>query len=240
MVMTTAYLHHLNLSATPFRNRRLFWLGLAFAFGLLLLAAALTGQYAARLAADEQRYVALRNASRTMLEREQAHLAKVQAQAAAAGRQPTPEQARAMREALYLLEKRRLSWSRFLLQLEQHLPADIRITQIAFTNDAGANLASSEGVPAEKGSSSNSPLPALSDVPFTITVRAPRPEAVTAFLRTCDERGVFYFDPSTQVNPSDARTPDGKKEVEFTLRGRYRLGGRSAAPEIPTPLEVKR
>lgn len=233
--MTTAYLHRLNLSPTPFRNRRPFWAGLAVAFALLLTGVALTARHYARLAADEQRYIELRDASRAMLEREQAQLAKAKAQAAAEGRQPTPEQARAMREALQLLEKRRLSWSRLLLQMEQHLPADIRIIQLAFTADAA------ESAPDGRSPrTNNDALPSPADVPFTVTVRAPKPEAVTAFIRACDERGVFRFDPNTQANPADARAPDGKKEVEFTLRGRYRPDRGSDAVDAPPLLEVKR
>lgn len=234
--MTTAYLNRLNLSPTPFRNRRPFWAGLAVAFALLLTGVAFTARHYARLAADEQRYIELRDASRAMLEREQAQLAKAKAQAAAEGRQPTPKQARAMHEALQLLEKRRLSWSRFLLQMERHLPADIRIIQLAFTADA----AESAG---DRPPRTDDALPAPTEVPFTVTVRAPKPEAVTAFIRACDERGVFHFDPNTQANPTDptgARAPDGKKEVEFTLRGRYRLGQVSDALDTPPLLEVRR
>ncbi len=235
--MTAFYLYRLNLSATPFRNRRLFWAGLATAFVLLVTATLVTVQRYTRLVADEQRYLELRDASRLRLEREQAQLAKVTAQAAA-GRQPTPEQARAMREALNLLEKRRLSWSRLLLQMEQQLPADIRIMQLAFTAER-TSPAAGDQAPAEKNDTLPPPTP-LSEIPFTVTVRAPKPEAVTAFIRACDERGIFYFDPNTQAKPADARTPSGKQEVEFTLRGRYRPDGMGNAPATLASSEVMR
>ncbi len=237
--MTTAYIYRLNLSATPFRNRRLFWLGLALAFGALLTVVALTSQRYAQLASDEQRYIELRNASRAMLEREQDQLAKARAQSAAAGLQPSPEQARAMREALYLLERRKLSWSRLLLQLEQQLPADIRAMQIAFVNDDSVSAAA-PGRQSAAEKNLDLPPPVSMEVPFTMTIRARKPEAVTAFIRACDQRGVFYFDPNTQANPNDERSSGGKKEVEFVLRGRYRPGGSSLASDAPALLEAKR
>ncbi|OYT69835.1 MAG: hypothetical protein CFK52_12815 [Chloracidobacterium sp. CP2_5A] len=236
--MTTAYIHRLNLSATPFRNRRLFWLGLTAAFGLLLAAVTLTSRHYAQLAGDEQRYIELRDASRAALEREQAQLAKSRARSAETGLQPAPEQARAMREALYLLERKELSWSRLLLQMEQQLPSDIRVMQIAFVTDSESAAAPGNQPKTEKDA--DTPLPGSQEVPFIMTVRAPKPEAVTAFIRGCDERGIFRFDPNTQANPNDERSSGGKKEVEFTLRGRYRPNGNRPAADGPALLEAKR
>ncbi len=240
--MTTHDVYRLNLSATPFYNRRLFWMGLSAAFGLLLLATVFLTRHYTQLLADEQRYVELQKASQATHDLEQSRLAKVREQTAGAGLQPTPEQARAMREALYLLERRQLSWSRLLLQMEQQLPADIRIVQIAFRQDSAANpvmgkRSSGKGM---GGAETDPPLPVSQEVPFTVTVRAPKPEAVTAFIRACDERGIFYFDPNTQAVPSDQRTANGREEVEFTLHGRYRPGGTMLATGSPAPMEVKR
>jgi len=240
--MTTHDVYRLNLSATPFHNRRLFWMGLSAAFALLLMATVfLTRQYT-QLLADEQRYMELQKASRSTHDLEQARLTKVREQSASAGLQPTPEQARAMREALYLLERRQLSWSRLLLQMEQQLPADIRILQIAFQPDGEANPAPGQRSPGKGtgGADTDAPLPVSQELPFTVTVRAPKPEAVTAFIRACDERGVFYFDPNTQAIPSDQQRADGRQEVEFTLRGRYRPDGTMLATGNSLPLEVKR
>jgi hypothetical protein len=238
--MTTHDVYRLNLSATPFHNRRLFWMGLSAAFGLLLLGTVFLTRHYTQLLADEQRYVELQKASQSTHELEQARLTKVREQSASAGLQPTPEQARAMREALYLLERRQLSWSRLLLQMEQQLPADIRILQIAFRQEGEANPALNQRSPGKDTSGADTPLPVSQEVPFTVTVRAPKPEAVTAFIRACDERGVFYFDPNTQALPSDQRTTHGREEVEFTLRGRYRPGGTMLATGSPAPMEVKR
>ncbi|MFQ3583290.1 MAG: hypothetical protein SNJ49_15495 [Chloracidobacterium sp.] len=236
--MTVNHIHRLNLSATPFHNRRLFWLGLTVAFGLLFAVTGWLTQRYRQLAGDEQRYVDLRNASRTTLEREQAQLNKVQKQSAETGRQPTPEQARAMREALYLLERRQLSWSRLMLQMEQQLPSNIRILQIAFTSKDDERLEA--GGRANQDKNFDAPLPVSQDIPFTVTVRAPTPEAVTDFIRACDRQGTFYFDPNTQSIPSDARTATDKKEVEFILRGRYRPGSPGPTVDTPPPLEIKR
>ncbi|MFQ3580392.1 MAG: hypothetical protein SNJ67_12880 [Chloracidobacterium sp.] len=240
--MTVNHIHRLNLSATPFHNRRLFWLGLTVAFGLLCGVTGWLAQRYRQLAGDEQRYVDLRNASRTMLEREQAQLNKVQKQSAETGRQPTPEQARAMREALYLLERRQLSWSRLMLQMEQQLPSNIRILQIAFTDKDDERLGAGGRADQDKNQDKNfdAPLPVSQDIPFTVTVRAPTPEAVTDFIRACDRQGTFYFNPDTQSIPSDTRTATDKKEVEFMLRGRYRPGSPALTPDTPPPLEVKR
>jgi|GEM_PF-1734306 hypothetical protein len=237
--MTAYDVYHLNLSAAPFRNRRLFWLGLAVAFGLLTISTALLMQYYAQLLSNEHRYVEFQKASQTALEGEQARLAKLRGQITTAGLQPTPEQVRAMREALYLLERRQLSWSRFLLQIEQQLPADIRIVQIAFGQEEPNPAVTSQATgKAPQGNDLDTPLPVAQDVPFTLTVRAPKPEAVTAFIRACDERGIFYFDPNTQATPSDHQASSSKQEVEFTLRGRYRLGDAQLAAGL-SPREVR-
>lgn len=240
--MTAYNIYRLNLSATPFYNRRLFWMGLSAAFGFLLITTVLLVQYYTQLLADEQRYLELQKASQVTQAAEQARLTKVREQTASAGRQPTPEQARAMREALYLLERRQLSWSRLLLQMEQQLPANIRIMQIAFRQESSANPALSQRSPGNstKTTDVDSLLSVPQEVPFTVTVRAPKPEAVTAFIRACDERGIFYFDPNTQASPSDQRTAPGRQEVEFTLQGRYRPGGTMLAAGSPSLLEVKR
>ncbi|MGQ9898023.1 MAG: hypothetical protein ACUVR8_10775 [Acidobacteriota bacterium] len=232
--MTAYDVYRLNLSATPFYNRRLFWLGLSAAFAILLVATVFLTQYYTQLLADEQRYLELQKASQSAHDLEQSRLKRVQEQSSGAGPQPTPEQARAMREALYLLERRQLSWSRLLLQMEQQLPANIRILQIAFRQDNDANPAPEGLSVVDTGTS----LP-VHEVPFTVTVRAPNPEAVTAFIRACDKRGIFYFDPNTQAIPSDQRRADGRQEVEFLLRGRYRPGGTILAAGKPSALEVQ-
>jgi hypothetical protein len=214
-------LYSINLSRTPFRNRRPFWI--AWAAACLVLAFGV--QWTLGAAQDARRQEEQRVKRKDDLERqlrdEQAKFDDQRRVAAQNGAQATPEQLQSMREIMLLAQRKRFSWSRFLNQLESEIPATIRVMQVSFDDQ---NENASEGVaPTE-------------EIPFTITLRAVKPESVTDFIRQTDRRGVFRFDPATQAAPDDNTRPGqsvGPAEVEFSLVGKYRPNASSPSQEPP-------
>lgn len=217
----------LNLARNPFRNRKLFWLGM---LSVLCLSAGICGWTvleASRARGLEKERLKSRSTIEQVTNREVAEFEAVRKQAQASGVSLTPKQLAAMEEALALSSKRELSWSRLMGQLERELPGNMRVIQIAFAGTkSGETKKVDETLP-----------PGTVGIPLSFSVLADKPETVTKFIRDADRRGIFRFDPTAQVvNSKEGR---GTNEIEFQMSGYYFPNGATATPPATNPSEVQ-
>lgn len=220
-------LYDLNLARNPFRNRKLFWLGMV---SVLFVSAGICGWTvfeASRASELEKERLNSRKTIEQVTNREVAEFENVRKKAQASGLTLTPKQMAAMEEALALSTKREISWSRLMGQLERELPSNIRVVQIVFSGGrTGENRKSDENIPA-----------GTQGIPLSFSVLADKPETVTKFIREADRRGVFRFDPTAQViNSKENR---GTNEIEFQMNGYYFPNGAPSTSESNGNSEVR-
>jgi hypothetical protein len=212
----------LNLARSPFRNRTFFWLGMIL---VLLLSAGIcvwTVVDAAKARKLQKERAATKKSIEQVTARDLAELEAAKKRAAAAGTRLSREQEIGIQEAVALAEKREVSWTRLLGQLEREMPSKMRVIQIGFA-------------PEKKGGEEVVMKDNRRGVPLVISVLAEKPEIVTQFIRDADRRGIFRFDPTAQVIDSKSQ---GTAEIQFQMKGFYFPDG-GGAPSGSVPKEVR-
>ena len=185
----------LNLARDPFRNRSVFWLGMAAAFLVAITALAVVVTRAAHRSADKaglRDEIAEQEKTLKSLQSQMDEITTVQGQAVFSN-----GDRRALDDARELLNQRIFSWSRLLGELEPSVPTKARITSIAITDVAG------EG--------------ADRVVTLSIEGRAKEFGQLGEFLANLDRTG-GRFDADPLSNGPDEQTG----EYTFTLTARYR------------------
>lgn len=198
-----------NLASDPFRNRRLFWGGIL----LLFLAPA----YAGQLAIEEK---VARESQLAMLQS-----ALQQTDQKEAGRKAAPirggpvisfEQNQEIYAASELLARKSFSWSRLLNEIEQNLPAGVRLLRVGVSTI----------VPAEKNGAFGGPESAAT---LTMDVIGKSNGEVTEMINRFHDSGRFRVSPLTQ------KPIEGTEEVEFTLKVDYFPSLPPVARQVPPP-----
>jgi Tfp pilus assembly protein PilN len=190
----------LNLARDPFRNRTVFWLGMAAAFLVAFAALAVVVTRAAHRSADKaglRDEIARQESTLKTLQSQIEEIQTVQGEAVF-----TDADRQALDDAREILNQRAFSWSRLLGELEPNVPAKARVTSIEISEVAGQG----EG----------------RVVTLAIAGRAKEFGQLAEFLANLDRTGGrFSADPVS--NGPDADEGD----YVFELRVRYRpaLGG---------------
>jgi Tfp pilus assembly protein PilN len=129
----------LNLARDPFRNRSLFWLGMAAAYLVAFTAFMIVVARAAHVGTDAEQLVeerATQQATIAELEARLAEIGEVEGHAIFSDADRA-----ALDDARELLIARSFSWSRLLGDLEPHVPASAKLTsiQVKEVSGEGAN-----------------------------------------------------------------------------------------------------
>jgi len=203
-----------NLAAEPFRNRRLFWGGVL----LLFLAPAYAGQLAIQEKVTRESQLAR---LRTVLQRTERNEADRKMAPTRIGPAISFEQNQEIYAASELLARKSFSWSRLLNELEQNLPAGVRLLRVGVSTI----------VPAEKNGSFGGPESAAT---LTMDVIGKTNGEVTEMINRFHDSRRFRVSPLTQ------KPIEGTEEVEFTLKVDYFPSlspeGRQAIPSGSKPL----
>lgn len=184
-----------NLAAEPFQNRRLFWGGIL----LLFLASAYAGQLAIQEKVTRESQLAM---LRTVLQKTERNEADRKAAPTRSGPAISFEQNQEIYAASELLARKSFSWSRLLNELEQNLPAGVRLLRVGV----------STVVPAEMNGSFGGPESAAT---LTLDVIGKSNAEVTEMINRFHDSRRFRVSPLTQ------KPIEGTEEVEFTLKVDY-------------------
>lgn len=188
----------LNLASQPFRNRTLPWLVTVVVTCVSVVALFF-------IVAESQRL----NAQADAVERDVQALGKerslLQAQAAEIKQSIPPDQLKMLDAAHILVDRKRFSWSKLLSDLEEALPADVRVTRIS-VRDA-----------ARRGEQTRA------DLELTVVGRAAID--VTRMITEMNRSGVFTAFPVSESQ----KTARGESGYEWTLQVGYIQ--RSVTPE---------
>jgi Tfp pilus assembly protein PilN len=199
----------LNLAGSPFRNRSLFWLGMAAASLVAFTAFALVVVRAATVGADAQTLKAERAEQQRTIEELESRVHDIEdAEAHAIF---SSGDRRALDDARILLNQRSFSWTRLFTDLEPTVPRDVRLTQIALSDMAG------EG--------------AGRVVKLSITGHGKSFGQMAEFIANLDQTGGRF-----SADPVENGLAKDETEFEFTVDVTYRPAiGSVPAPAAPAP-----
>ena len=203
-----------NLAAEPFRNRRLFWGGIV----LLFLAPAYAGQLVIQEKVTRESQLAMLRTVLQQTERRETDRKVVPTQS---GPIISFEQNQEIYAASQLLARKSFSWSRLLNEIEQNLPAGVRLLRVGVSTI----------VPAEKNGAFGGPESAAT---LTMDVIGKSQREITEMINRFHDSGRFRVSPLTQ------KPIEGTDEVEFTLKVDYfpslRLDGGPLSTATSNPL----
>jgi hypothetical protein len=183
-----------NLSSTPFRNRRLFWLAIL----LLFLIPAYFGLYAVETATQIDRQIALQDIKTRNVE---ATLARIDTPVVS-GTKVSYEQNKELVAASELIARRTFSWSQLLNYIEQNLPAGVRVLRVSVTQIQ----------PQEREESFDGTENAAT---LGLIVIGKNGQDVTTMINRMHESGRF------KVFPMSRKAVEGTEEIEFELKVEY-------------------
>jgi Tfp pilus assembly protein PilN len=185
---------YVNLATDPFRNRRLFWVGVLMFF--------LLPAYAGQLAIQEK---IARDSQITELQRR----LQVGGQRGDEGSNTIKtipvisfEQNQEIYAASELLARKSFSWSHLLDEIERNLPAGVRLLRVGVSTI----------VPVEKNGAFGGPESAAT---LTMDVIGKSNGDVTSMINRFHDSGRFRVSPLTQ------KPIEGTEEVEFSLKVDY-------------------
>lgn len=183
-----------NLSSTPFRNRRLFWLAIL----LLFIIPSYFGLQAVETATRVSGEITVQE---TKTKNAEAQFAKVN-KPVVTGTRVSYEQNKELVAADELIARRTFSWSQLLNFIEQNLPPGVRVLRVSVTQiqpqereetfDGGENAAT-----------------------LAIIVIGKDGQDVTTMINRMHESGRF------KVFPVSRKAVEGTEEIEFELKVEY-------------------
>ncbi|MBX3280118.1 MAG: hypothetical protein KF868_19115 [Acidobacteria bacterium] len=182
-----------NLAGEPFRNRRLFWLGLL----LVVVVSSMAGIRMLRTVTDLDSRIAERAPSIRALELQAREMEKNVAGIQAL----TLDQTRTYWAANDLIARKAFSWTHLLNDIERTIPAGVRVLRVAVNR-----------VPASDGSSAST---AGANVLLTMEVVGKGVSHVTQMIADFNRTGIFIVTPKWQ------KPVEGTEEVEFGLDIEY-------------------
>lgn len=186
-----------NLSSRPFRDRRLFWLGVLLIFLLASLVGVKT--YGTISELDEE------------IAELQPKVKKLEDQAKAGEQKPdivqslSPAQTLSMLVADELILRKSFSWTRLLSQIEQRIPSTVRVRKITI-NKINAQAKNETLIQA-----GNAPHKVL----LSLDVTGKNADEVLKMMETFNRSGIFF------VTPKKESALEGTEEVEFDLNVEY-------------------
>ncbi len=183
-----------NLATEPFRNRRLLWIAILVMF----LVPTYFGQQAIRRKASQEAEI---QTWQTAVRELELRLGKV------AGEDPTglaisTAQNREIYAASELIARKSFSWTRLLNEIEQNIPAGVRVLRVAVTTI----------VPEEAGETIGGPESAAT---LNLEVIAKSSPEVVNLIDRLHQSGRFRVFPITQ------KPVEGTGEIEFALKVEY-------------------
>lgn len=199
-----------NLSSEPFRNRSLFWLSMALAYAVVLAAGLAVLARSGAVDADADRLkgdVAKQEKQIGELEAQIQQMRDVQSSAVV-----SPADRVALDEARALIDRKSVSWSQLLVELEHFVPARSKLNSV--------------GIGAIQGTGANRA------VTLQLALSGMEQSQVTEILAKFDASGGrFSAEPQT-ITPSDTG-------VEYSLGVTYRPGVGSPASLPPVEQFMK-
>lgn len=204
----------INLSSAPFRNRRLFWLGIAALFAI----ASFFGLKAIGNKTWMEQEIALRQ---TRINELKNRYAKVEKPAPTGPTAISQDQNLQLVAANDLIARRAFSWSQLLNDLERGLPSTVRVLRV--------------GVAAATGDDRNVLAGAVgkNTAVLSMTVIGKSEGDVTAMINRLFDSGRF------KVFPIAKKPVEGMEDVEFTLQVEYYPPERVSAPNQVAVVEKK-
>jgi Tfp pilus assembly protein PilN len=194
----------INLSSAPFRNRRLFWLGIA----ALFVIASFFGLKAIATKSWMEQEIALRQSRVNEL---RTRFAKVEKPAPTGTTAISQEQNLQLVAANELITRRAFSWTQLLNDLERGLPPTVRVLRV------GVATAGEEDRTGAIGAGKNAAV-------LSMTVIGKSEGDVTTMITRLLDSGRF------KVFPISKKPVEGMEDVEFTLQVEYYPPERAATP----------
>lgn len=195
-------INHLNLASRPFRNRTLPW-----AITIAVMSVSLVALILIARAARQTTLQADAVEAQLVGEREKARV--LQARAAQVMSALAPEEMQSLTAAHRMVDQKRFSWSRLLADLEQALPANVRVEQVSINDvlrSGGQTYA---------------------DLEMTVVSR--EASDVTRMINEMARAGIFDAEPLSQ----DVLEGKSGTGVRFALRVHYRPRAETIAPAAP-------
>ncbi len=186
----------INLASDPFRNRRIFWLLVS----LIVFSASLVGLNILSSKARLENQIALLEPIVKRLEDK----AKNGEEPNFDGSSLSVAQNQALLAAQDLINRKGFSWSQLLNDLEQHIPANVRVTRITVDKISGASKAK------------DNPANEARSIFLSFDAVGKSASAMTQMIGDMNRAAKF------SVNPKAVRPVDGTEEVEFQLEVEYR------------------
>lgn len=186
----------INLASEPFRNRRLFWL----LVGFIVFAASLVGLNILGSKAKLENQIALLEPVVKRLEEKSTKSGELNFD----GSSLSIGQNQALLAAQDLINRKGFSWSQLLNDLEQHIPASVRVTRISVDKVGGAGNA--------KDNAANE----AHAIFLSFDAVGKSATAMTQMIGDMNRAAKF------SVNPKAVRPVEGTEEVEFQLEVEYR------------------
>ncbi|HEX9005230.1 MAG TPA: hypothetical protein VGB07_35295 [Blastocatellia bacterium] len=183
-----------NLSSTPFRNRRLFWLAIL----LLFLIPAYFGLQAIGSAARVNAELSLQEMKTKAVEDK---LIKID-RPVVSNTKVSYEENKQLVAASELIARRAFSWSQLLNYIEQNLPAGVRVLRVSVTQIQ----------PREREESFDGTENAAT---LGLIVIGKNGQDVTTMINRMHESGRF------KVFPMSRKSVEGTDEIEFELKVEY-------------------
>jgi hypothetical protein len=198
-----------NLSSRPFRDRRLFWLGVL----LIFLLASLLGMRTLSTITDLDDQIAELQPKVKKLEEE----AKVAEKSPDIVQSLSPDQTLSMLVADELIQRKSFSWTQLLAQIEQRIPSTVRVRKITINKINAQNVARNDSLI----QASNTPRKVL----LSLDVTGKNASEVLKMMETFNNSGIFLLKPKKQS------ALEGTEEVEFDFDVEYSPSARRRALE---------
>jgi len=183
-----------NLSSTPFRNRRLFWLVIL----LLFLIPAYFGMQIVETASRLNGEISLQEMKAKTAEAQQNSVKGPVVSKIAI----SPEQNRQLVAASELIARRTFSWSELLSDIERSLPPGVRVLRVAVTQ-----IQPKERTEVFDGTENAATL--------SMTVIGKNGQDVTTMINNMHQTGRF------KVFPMSRKAVEGLEDIEFELKVEY-------------------
>jgi len=183
-----------NLSSTPFRNRRLFWLAIL----LLFILPAYFGMQMVETAALLNGEISLQEMKAKTAEAQLKSVNKPVISKIAV----SSEQNKQLVAASELIARRTFSWSELLSDIERSLPPGVRVLRVAV-----AQIQSKERADVFDGTENSATL--------GLNVIGKNRQDVTTMINKMHEMGRF------KVFPMNSKAVEGTEDIEFELKVEY-------------------